>query len=49
VGDYLAFLRGGSSKDPVELLQGAGVDMTREEPLEEALRLFGELIEQYEE
>jgi oligoendopeptidase F len=49
VRDYLEFLRGGSSKDPVELLKGAGVDMTSAAPLEEALRLFGELIEQYEQ
>jgi oligoendopeptidase F len=49
VSDYLEFLRGGSSKDPVELLKGAGVDMTSAAPLQEALDLFDELIGQYEE
>lgn len=49
VKDYLKFLQGGSSKDPMDLLRDAGVDMTLAEPVEEALKLFGELIGQYRE
>lgn len=46
---YLNFLKGGSSKSPIELLKGAGVDMTTSEPIKEALGLFKELIERYKE
>lgn len=46
VKDYLNFLSGGCSKDPISLLKGAGVDMTTSKPISEALKLFGELIEQ---
>ncbi len=49
VEDYLAFLRGGCSKDPIDLLKEAGVDMTGKKPIEEALRLFEELLTQMEE
>lgn len=34
------FLSGGSSKDPIELLKDAGVDMSTPEPVEEALNVF---------
>ena len=30
--DYLSFLKGGCSKDPLDLLRGAGVDMEQPEP-----------------
>ena len=46
---YLSFLSGGSSKDPISLLRDAGVDMATPAPIEEALRLFGELIDELEE
>ena len=46
VEDYLGFLKGGSSKTPLELLRGAGVDMSTPEPVEEALSYFGELVEE---
>ncbi len=49
VKDYLRFLQGGSSKDPIDLLRDAGVDMTSERPIEEALKFFEELIGQYKE
>ncbi|MBR0376214.1 MAG: oligoendopeptidase F family protein, partial [Firmicutes bacterium] len=42
---YLAFLAGGSSKDPLELLQDAGVDMRTPQPVEEAFKLFEGLID----
>lgn len=49
VGDYLGFLSGGCSKSPIELLKGVGVDMTEEKPVSDALKLFGELLDQLEE
>ncbi len=48
VKDYLNFLSGGCSKSPIELLKGAGVDMTGPEPVEAALSLFGELLDEME-
>jgi oligoendopeptidase F len=45
---YLGFLRGGSSKDPLDLLRGAGVDMETPEPVDAALRRFGELVKELE-
>jgi len=49
VRDYLAFLSGGCSKSPIDLLKGAGVDMTSPEPIEQALELFGRLLDEMEE
>ncbi len=49
VKDYLGFLSGGCSKSPIDLLKGAGVDMTGPEPVNEALKLFGELLDEMEE
>lgn len=46
VKDYIDFLSGGCSKDPISLLKGAGVDMTTSKPINEALKLFGELIQE---
>ena len=48
VEDYLGFLSGGCSKSPIELLKGAGVDMTGPEPVNDALALFGELLDEME-
>ena len=48
VSDYLDFLSGGCSKSPIELLKGAGVDMTTPEPVNAALELFGQLVEEME-
>ncbi len=47
--DYLSFLKGGCSKDPLELLKDAGVDMTRPEPIATALDHFEDLVKQLEE
>ncbi|MBX9790297.1 MAG: oligoendopeptidase F [Pirellulales bacterium] len=44
--DYLGFLKGGSSKYPLDLLRGAGVDMERPEPVETALEHFGHLVDE---
>lgn len=49
VEDYLGFLRGGSSADPITLLRGAGVDMASKDPINEALTLFEELVDELEE
>ncbi len=48
VQDYLGFLKGGCSKTPVELLKGAGVDMTDTKVVADALKLFGELLDEME-
>lgn len=48
VQDYLNFLKGGCSRSPIDLLKGAGVDMTGPEPVEQALQLFGELLDEME-
>lgn len=49
VRDYLNFLSGGCSADPISLLRGAGVDMATAQPINEALRLFDELITEMEQ
>lgn len=49
VEDYLGFLRGGSSADPITLLRGAGVDMASKDPINEALALFEELVDELDE
>ena len=46
--DYLGFLCGGCSKSPIDLLKGAGVDMTDPAPVNDALKLFGELLDEME-
>ena len=48
VRDYLSFLSGGRTKSPIELLKGAGVDMTSPEPVNSALALFGTLLDEME-
>ncbi len=49
VKDYLGFLSGGCSKSPIDLLKGAGVDMTSPEPVNQALQLFGTLLDEMEQ
>lgn len=46
---YLGFLKSGSSDYPINVLKKAGVDMTTPEPIEKALKLFGELVEKMEQ
>jgi len=43
---YLNFLKGGSSKDPLDLLRAAGVDLETPEPVNAALRHFGQLVDE---
>lgn len=48
VKDYLNFLSGGCSKSPIDLLKGAGVDMTDPAPVNDALQLFDRLLDEME-
>ena len=48
VADYKKFLSGGCSTDPISLLKIAGVDMSSPAPINSALQLFGELIDEME-
>lgn len=45
---YRKFLQSGSSMDPMDLLKLAKVDMTKSEPIEAAMKLFEELLEEFE-
>ena len=49
VADYKKFLSGGCSTDPISLLKIAGVDMSSPEPVNSALALFGELVDELAE
>ncbi len=48
VRDYKKFLSGGCSTDPISLLKIAGVDMSTPAPVNDALKLFGELVDELE-
>lgn len=48
VADYKRFLSGGCSTDPISLLKIAGVDMSTPSPVNSALKLFGELVDELE-
>jgi oligoendopeptidase F len=45
---YLNFLKSGGSKFPIDLLKGAGVDMTSPEPVDTALDKFSRLVDELE-
>ncbi len=47
--DYLTFLAGGCSKDPLDLLRDAGVDMASPEPVATTLTRFAELTEELDQ
>jgi oligoendopeptidase F len=49
LGAYLSFLSGGCSKDPLDLLRDAGVNMESSEPVDTALARFAELVEELDE
>ena len=49
LSDYLKFLSGGCSKDPLDLLQDAGVDMTKPEPVATTLSRFKQLTEELDQ
>lgn len=46
VEDYKKFLSSGCSSDPISLLKIAGVDMSTTAPIDSALKLFGELVDE---
>jgi oligoendopeptidase F len=46
---YLGFLKGGCSKDPLDLLRDAGVDLAKPEPVATALDYFGNLVKELDE
>ncbi len=48
LNDYLGFIKGGSSKYPLDLLKGAGVDMSTPEPIQAAMKKYGELVDEFE-
>ena len=48
VEDYKKFLRGGSSMYPLELLRVAGVDMEQKKPVEDALQVFVQYLDEME-
>lgn len=49
VADYMEFLKSGSTKSPVELLKIAGVNMETKEPIQAALDVFAELLDELEQ
>ncbi|WP_336001707.1 oligoendopeptidase F [Halorientalis halophila] len=46
---YVDFLRRGSREYPLELLRGAGVDMASPEPVESALSVYGDYLDEFAE
>ncbi len=49
VDSYLNFLKSGSSDYPLELLKKAGVDLTTPQPVQDALDVFGKILDELEE
>ncbi|WP_110515479.1 oligoendopeptidase F [Herpetosiphon llansteffanensis] len=47
--NYVNFLRGGNSKSSIDLLKGAGVDMTTPDPIHRAMNRFGDLVTKLDE
>lgn len=47
LSSYITFLKSGSSDYPLELLKLTGVDLTKREPIEEALTSFGNLVDEF--
>ena len=45
---YKDFLKAGSSLDPIDVLKKAGVDMTTKEPIEAALKVFEQKLDEFE-
>ena len=48
VDDWMAFLKAGNSRYALDMLKLAGVDMTTPKPIEDAMDLFKELLDQLE-
>lgn len=49
VDRYLQFLSAGGTKDPVTVLKDAGVDMNTSKPVDDLLKYFGELVNEYDQ
>ncbi|MEN8208085.1 MAG: oligoendopeptidase F [Candidatus Fermentibacteria bacterium] len=49
IDSFIAFLKSGSSKPPLELLSGTGVDLTTPEPVNSALKKMGNTLEELEQ
>jgi len=49
VKEYLKFLSGGGSMDPIALLKLAGINMEERTPIEHALKVFENLLDQIEQ
>ena len=47
--DYIDFLKTGDSDHPIELLKIAGVDMSKPEPIKDAMKVFAGLVDELEE
>ncbi len=48
VGRYIDFLKSGSSDYPINVLRKAGVDMETEEPVNNAMKLFKDLVDEFD-
>jgi len=48
VAAYKEFIRTGSSAYPVDILKKAGVDMTTTEPFDNTIKIFSQLVDEYE-
>ena len=48
LNQYLGFLKGGCSKDPLDLLKGAGVDLRKPEPVNAALAHFNDMVKEFD-
>jgi oligoendopeptidase F len=49
LANYITFLKKGGSDYPLNLLKTAGVDLSTPRPVQDALRLFGQLLDRLEE
>lgn len=47
--NYLTFLKSGSSEKPLDLLRIAGVDLTKPEPISNAMKIFSDLVDEFVE
>ena len=48
VEDYLCFLKSGGTDSPIELLKIAGVDMASPKPIEDAMEVFNNVMDEFE-
>ena len=46
--EYLSFLKGGCSKEPLDLLRDAGIDMTKPESIRAPMQKFASLVDELE-